>query len=125
MCIQNKNKKHKTFIVMILVILVTIMAITVFYWLLSLRLLFAYEVRVRFSSMPETDNELEEWLLAQPGVTKGVVSRNGQELHINYVIKQNFMRADPSTPNVESALERMGYQGTHDYRESRELYSRD
>jgi hypothetical protein len=76
----------------------------------------AYAVAADFQELPPTDDELKQWLFDQPGVYIGVVSRNGNSLHVVWGHSRTHFW-DPVTPNVRAEFERFGYKGLMNYHE--------
>ena len=69
-----------------------------------------FHVRTGFREMPEavSDRAMEEWLAAQPGVTKATVMREEKTLRIDY----EFRNPSPGkAPGVTGKLRELGYRG--------------
>lgn len=77
-----------------------------------------YVVRAEFQELPASDQELEEWLLQQPGVYIGFVHREGSKVVLVWGHTQTHFW-NPVTPNVQVEFERFGYRGLMDYREEK------
>lgn len=113
--------------------LVTVVVISAFLSALALLLFllwtvstsFEHNIRFRCGIAPAADRQLEDWLSAQNGVSNVLIYRVNGEMRVSYVIHQNLMQTKPSTPQVRSILEAMGYRDIRDYKEWTEKYMRD
>jgi hypothetical protein len=56
---------------------------------------FEYAIWAEYSSMPESDEAVEEWLSDQPGVGNHNVCRYGQVVSIHFVIEQDHTGTNP------------------------------
>src|SRR6266540_6314497 len=68
-----------------------------------------YHVRADFVDMPADDSALYQWLVAQPGVTNVMITREGQTLRVDYVSPNPPAKALGSV-SME-ANRRFGYRG--------------
>src|SRR5579859_6929787 len=103
-------KKVNFFVVLLIV--ATAIAIVVAWWGAS-TVPFAIEhaVQAQYQSMPDRDNELEQWIREQPGVGKARVVHSSRGVHVHFVMTQNLLRTDPPTPDLRAALDEFGYRG--------------
>ncbi len=115
--------KKVTFLVVFLILATAIAASLTWNRVRSLRFALEYVVLAKYTSMPDNDKDVEEWLHTQPGVTHALVVRNPRGLEIDFVMVQNIQGTDPPTPDLQAALDGFGYRGQVRFNwESRGLY---
>lgn len=78
----------------------------------------AYAVHAEFEELPLSDEELEQWLLSQPGVYIGSVGRTGNTVSLVWGNCGTNFR-DPVTPDLRPHFERFGYKGLKQYQEEK------
>ncbi|MBX9626295.1 MAG: hypothetical protein K2X82_21025 [Gemmataceae bacterium] len=76
----------------------------------------SYQVTAEFDALPPTDEPLEEWLRAQPGVVKAFANRRGQTVEVIWIMTQSAGPRLPPTPDVAVEFERLGYRGRRSVR---------
>lgn len=64
--------------------------------------------RIDFTSLPESDDALREWLASQPGVLGSSVHRDGQTVVVEYV---RSIWSDGPVPLLLTETQRLGYGG--------------
>jgi hypothetical protein len=77
-----------------------------------------YVVEAEFQELPPDDEELDEWLLAQPDVYIGYVQRDGNRIIAVWGNSRTHWW-NAVTPNLRSDFERFGYKNLVSYRESK------
>jgi hypothetical protein len=71
-----------------------------------------YQIHAQYRTLPENDDELRSWLRTQKGVVRSGMKREGRQITVFFIIAgQNLTETDPPTPDIRSALSRMGYEG--------------
>ena len=64
-----------------------------------------YSYRIEFTVLPPDDAVLQDWLRAQPGVSKATVTREGKQLLVSFE-----MPGSHTTPDVLNQCGQLGYQ---------------
>ena len=77
----------------------------------------------RFSTMPPDDEQLAEWLKAQPGVVDHTVHfhRADDGLWLIYTQVRN-LAGDPPPPDINRAATEFGYHGGQGFRDSPDVF---
>jgi hypothetical protein len=72
----------------------------------------SHQYEIRFTAMPEDDDELAGWLRGQPGVVVHTVrtERKGDVLEVTFIHCRNGL-GQPHYPDLLAACLRLGYQG--------------
>ena len=71
-----------------------------------------YTVGAGFTSLPESDDKLQDWLREQPGVvdhTVHITRGQDQTLELTFIITQNTWKTPPF-PDIETKCDELGYE---------------
>jgi len=91
-------------------LLVTVLGVAVVGWIVYRTATATNHVttRVRYDTRPADDAALADWLRAQPGVSAATVTRDGDEVVVEYSLP--VFRSGP-VPDVAGQMGRLGYTG--------------
>ena len=78
---------------------------------LPLPLSVGHGLEIEFDELPHSDSDLEDWLLAQPGVVRVAIMRDNKVLVVNYILAHNLGEDWPPLPKILEQCALLGYTG--------------